>query len=400
MTRLIEILISFAIVIALMLIVGLVLPSSRHLSESVETNRKMTIVFDTINSLRRFKDWNPLVLRDPAAKLELSGPNAGVGAKLAFSSDVKQVGDGSWEIVESVPGKSVKYAIEDQRRGHDKFTEFKLTPTGRGAVKRNVEITQTYDVEYGWNLIGRYAGLYVSRHVGDDMKLGLARLSSMLATVPNVDYAVKGSKMRGMTEMERPAEDLLVVKAGSIERNNDKIKASMKSNMEWIKRTMDANGLVAAGPMRIISTELGRENYTFDIAQPVRKAGSGDKNDEAKANGAETAKAGGKDAEQAQDGELVFTVDTLAPVAAAGEPLEVKIPDGAPVEYVQTKPGHVAMAYYTGFMAELDNVRNALRAWALTQGYEVTDRPYEIYKNGIDQAFTAEGEYEVYWTLK
>jgi hypothetical protein len=319
-----------------------------------------------------------------------------------YSSDKPQLGDGSWEIIETQPRASVTYALVNPQRGHDKFTEFRLTPTGRGAVKRNVEITQTYDVQYGWNLMGRYAGLYVSRHVGDDMKLGLARLSSMLATVPNVDYAVKGSKMRGMAEMQRPAEDLLVVKAGSIERNNDKIKASMKSNMEWIKRTMEANGLVAAGPMRIISTELGRENYTFDIAQPVRKAGSGDKKtDEAKdAKTAEAGEKGEKGDEQKQDGELVFTVDTLAPVTAAGEPLQVKIPAGAPVEYVQTKPGHVAMAYYTGFMAELDNVRNALRAWALTQGYEVTDRPYEVYKNGIDQAFTAEGEYEVYWTLK
>ncbi|MDN5781000.1 MAG: SRPBCC family protein [Luteimonas sp.] len=400
MTRLIEILISFAIVIALMLIVGLVLPSSRHLSESVETNRKMTIVFDTINSLRRFKDWNALALRDPGAKLELSGPNSGVGAKLSFTSDVSQVGNGSWEIIESTPGKSVKYAIDNEHSGHDKVSEFILTPTGRGAVKRNVQITQTYDVEYGWNLIGRYAGLYVSRHVGDDMKLGLARLTNMLATVPNVDYAVKGSKMRGMAEVQRPAEDLLVVKAGSIERNNELIKNSMKSNMEWIKRTMEANGLVAAGPMRIISTELGRENYTFDIAQPVRKAGSGDKkSDEPKDE--KTAKVDEKKGgEQKKDGELVFTVDSLAPVVAAGEPLDVKIPDGAPVEYVQTKAGHAAMTYYTGFMAELDNVRNALRAWALTQGYEVTDRPYEIYKNGIDKAFTAQGEYEVYWTLK
>ncbi|GAB3317469.1 SRPBCC family protein [Luteimonas notoginsengisoli] len=399
MTRLIEILISFAIVIVLMLIVGLVLPSSRHLSESVETNRKMTIVFDTINSLRRFKDWNAVVLRDPGVKLDISGPPSGVGAKLTYASDVSQVGNGSWEIVESVPGKSVKYAIEDDRRGHDKVTEFTLTPTGRGAVKRNVEITQTYDVEYGWNLIGRYAGLYVSRHVGDDMKLGLARLSNMLAAVPNVDYAVKGSKMRGMAEVQRPAEDLLVVKAGSIERNNETIKNSMKSNMEWIKRTMEANGLVAAGPMRIISTELGRENYTFDIAQPVRKAGSSEKKDD-EAKDAKVADADVKDKAPAKDGELVFTVDTLTPVTAAGEPLVVKIPDGAPVEYVQTKAGHAAVAYYTGFMAELDNVRNALRAWALTQGYEVTDRPYEIYKNGIDKAFTAEGEYEVYWTLK
>ena len=39
---------------------------------------------------------------------------------------------------------------------------------------------------------------------------------------------------------------------------------------------MDASGLVAAGPMRIVSTEFGRENYTFDVAQPVRKAGGAD----------------------------------------------------------------------------------------------------------------------------
>ena len=403
MTRLIEILISFAIVAALMLIVGLVLPSSRHLSESVETNRKMTIVFDTINSLRRFQDWNPLALRDPQAEFKLSGPTSGVGAKLSWNSDVDSVGDGSWEIIESVPGRSVKYAIENERRGHNKITEFTLTPTGRGAVKRNVEITQTYDVDYGWNLLGRYAGLYVSRNVGDDMKYGLSRMSSMLAAVPNVDYAVEGSKMRGMADMQRPAEDLLVVKAGAIERNNEKIKGSMKSNMEWIKRVMDANDLVAAGPMRIISTELGRETYTFDIAQPVRKAGSGNEEDgdDADEAGEETAATSDSDEENAgEDGELTFTVDTMAPVTAAGEPLDITIPEGAPVEYMQTEPRHVAVAYYTGFMAELDNVRNALRAWALTQGFEVAGRPFEVYKNGVDTAFTADGEYEVYWTLK
>src|SRR3546814_6957958 len=93
MTRLIEILISLAIVAALMLLVALVLPSSRHLSESVETNRKMTIVFDTVNSLRRFTDWNALALRDPQADFELSGPASGVGAKLTWTSDVKQGGD-------------------------------------------------------------------------------------------------------------------------------------------------------------------------------------------------------------------------------------------------------------------------------------------------------------------
>jgi len=215
------------------------------------------------------------------------------------------------------------------------------------------------DVDYGWDLLGRYAGLYVSRHVGDDLKLGLQRLSNVLASVPNVDYRVPGSKLAGLKVVDRPAEHLLVVSAGSIERNNDKIKASMKANMEWINRTVAASGLVAAGPMRIISTELGRENYTFDVAQPVRKADS-----------------------------------TVADAPLSGLKLQ------GPVQYVQVKAGRSATASYSGYMAELDNVRNAVRAWALTQGYEVTDRPYEVYKNGIDQAFTADGEYDVYWTLK
>ena len=51
-------------------------------------------------------------------------------------------------------------------------------------------------------------------------------------------------------------------------------------------------------------------------------------------------------------------------------------------------------------MAELDNVRNALRAWALTSGYEVVDRPYESYKSGVAGAFTENGEFDVYWVLK
>ncbi len=404
MTRLIEFLISFAIVAALMLLVGLVLPSSRFLTQSVETNRKMTIVFDTLNSFRRFKDWNPLVLRDPKADLKLSGPDAGVGAKLSWTSDEKQVGSGSWEITKSVPGERIEIAIEDSRRGHDKTTKFILKPTGRGSIKRNVEITQTYAVHYGWNLIGRYAGLYVSSHVGDDLKLGLSRLSNILASVPNIDYAVEGSTMRGMAEVERPAEDLLLVKAGSIERDNDKIKAAMKSDLEWIKRTMDANNLVAAGPVRIITNELGRETYTFEVAQPVKKAGGSERKgaddkakDEKQADADKDQK--NKNGEGAEEG-AEPKVDTPALIAAAGEPLTVKIPDGAPVEYQQTKAGRYARAYYTGYMAELDNVRNALRAWAMTQGLEVVGRPFEIYKNGVDKAFTTEGEYEVYWTLK
>lgn len=385
MTRLLELLISIAIVAVLFLVVGVVLPSSRQLTESVETNRKMSIVFDTINSLRRFDDWSPLVLRDPEVDLKLSGPESGVGARLDFASTNENIGKGSWEITESEQDARVVYTIEDEHRGDNKRTAFTLTPTGRN--NRNVEITQTFNVDYGWDLLGRYAGMYVSRNVGDDMKLGLGRLSNMLASVPNVDYRVDGAPLTGLQFVDLPAEHLLVVNAGAIERNNEIIKTSMKANMEWIKRTMDASGLVAAGPMRIISTELGRDTYTFDVAQPVRRGSAAEDGDD--------------DAEDAAEEDADAGAEEAAPVAAAdaGAALEgVKLQ--GPVTYVQTTAGRAARGSYVGYMAELENVRNAVRAWAMTQGEEAVGRPYEVYKNGIDAAFTDKGEFDVYWQLK
>ncbi|MEI2794370.1 polyketide cyclase [Pseudoxanthomonas sp. F11] len=385
MTRLIEFVIALALVLALFLVIGLILPSSRELQESVETNRRMTIVFDTLNNVRRLKDWNPLV---PSAANELSysggEDNTGVGAKVDFNSANPAWGQGSWEIVESErpaptggPGKIV-YAINDKRMGTDKRSTFALEPTGKN--NRNVKITQSYEVTYGWNLIGRYAGMYVSRHVGDAVKAGLSKLTNMLATVPNFDYRTEGSPLTDLKLVELPAEDLLVVNAGNIDRTNDAIKASIKQNQEWIKRVMEANGLVAAGPVRIITTDYGSEKYAFDVAQPVRKGTAAPK------------------ADAAAEGEAAPAA-APAPVASAGE-LKVTIPSGAPVEYVRSEPRKLAFASYTGYMAELDNQRNALRAWAVTAGHEVVDRPFESWKSGVDGAFEADGKFDIYWAVK
>ena len=35
-----------------------------------------------------------------------------------------------------------------------------------------------------------------------------------------------------------------------------------------------------------------------------------------------------------------------------------------------------------------------------SQGEEVIGRPYEYYVNGIDAAFTADGQFKVFWNLK
>jgi len=376
MTRVIEFLISLAIVATLFLIIGVVLPSHRHLSEKTETNRKQTIVFDTVNSMRRFDDWNPLVLRDPRMQVKLSGPETGKGARLEYVSQDENLGSGSYEITESVPKQTVTYAITNNERGEGKVSTFTLKPTGRN--NRNVEIRQSYDVDYGWDILGRYAGLYVTRFVGDDIKMGLSRLTNMLASVPNVDYAVSGSNMTDMRVVDMPAEDVLFVNSGSIKRSNEEIATSMNANIEWIKRTMAASGLQAAGPLRIVTNDLSRDTYNFDVSQPVRS--------------------GGPAPASTDDNAADEDAAPVAPVAAVGTLMTPNLL--GPVEYVQNPARRAARASYTGYITGLEAVRNALRAWSLTQGYEVINRPYETYKSGVTGAFEEDGQFDVYWDIK
>ncbi|HEV8694703.1 MAG TPA: SRPBCC family protein [Lysobacter sp.] len=356
MTRLIEILISLAIVAVLFVVCGVLLPSSRHLSNSVETNRKMPIVFDTLNSVRRFKDWNPSVAGDPNIKIKLSGPESGVGAQVSWDSKEKALGQGSWKITASEPGKRIAYALEDIDRGTNKRSEFDFEPTGKGG--RNIKITQTYDVDYGWNILGRYSGLYVTSNIGERMKLGLNSLSNMLATIPNLDYTVLGQDDPAMAPRvaDRPAENLLVLNA-AVPLNQATIQAQMKTNVEWIKKNIAANGLEAVGPVRIITNEYG-QIYSFDVAQEVRKTGT-------------TGKLEG----------LTLTNN---------------------VELLYNSENKIVTVPFKGHMSNLQNVRDALRAWAMTRGYETTERAYEVWKNGIDAGFAPgqEGEYDVVWAVK
>jgi len=249
-------------------------------------------------------------------------------------------------------------SIVDSARGSDKKTAFELKPTGRN--NRNVEITQTYDVDYGFDLMGRYSGLYI-RSVGDDIKLGLGKLTNSLASVPNYDYnADFGRKDKADLPkvVDVPAENLLFAPA-TVERDPDKIQQAMNANLQWIKKVMDANGLESAGPVRVITTEFAADAYSFDTVMPVRKKGE------------------------------------------TGPATEIPAPKlEQQVQFVRTQPGRFASAGFTGHMINLAKVRDSLRAWTMTHGYETTGRPFEVWTNGVDAGFTDEGAYQLFWQLK
>ncbi|HET7410036.1 MAG TPA: hypothetical protein VFJ13_07530, partial [Paracoccaceae bacterium] len=200
----------------------------------------------------------------------------------------------------------------------------------------------------------------------------------------------------------REGQTMLVVSA-AVDRTNEAVHNQMKANMKWIQQVMEANDLEPAGPVRIITNEFGSEIYSFDVAQPVRRiAGSeeeGEENEDVAAGEEQPAddeQAEGAEGEEATEAEDVLPPEAIQDIEIAGELRGEK----NPVEVVYSQPSLVAVVPFVGHMANLEKVRDALRAWAMTRGYETAGRPYEEWLNGFDDGFTVDGHFNVFWTLK
>jgi hypothetical protein len=317
-------------------------------------------------------------------QLTTSGPESGVGAALAFSSSQHSIGSGKWEIKEIVPGEKIVYALDTPGRGKNKTMTFRFERTGQR--NQNIEITQRYSVDYGYDLLGRYAGtLYVNSEVGADIKRGLTKLSNLLATIPRFDYS---QHEPGFEIAELPAQNVLLVTTAA-KRANDDIALAMTNQRKWIDQVMEKNELEAAGPMRIVTNEFGSDTYAFDVVLPIRRKGTGP---------AEPA-----DAAEGEEGEAAEAVAEAAPapVVDPNAPLETfEVEVEGPVVYAQLPAMRVAKSSYVGPSPGLARIRDLVRAWSLVRGHEPTDRPFEEYLGEIKDMLAEDAQFNVYWPVQ
>ena len=358
MIRILELLIALVLVVVIFVLVGVALPSHRYVSNTTETSRPQPVVFDMLTGFKRYRDWSALTKQDPKIQFSFSGPDSGKGAHVDYASAIPGIGNGSLQVDEVVPGEKIVYTVSNDDYGTDKTMTFRFKKVGN--QKLSVEITESYDVDYGFNLLGRYAGLYVTRSVGDPMKAGLTNLNNLLATIPKFDYTqlVVAPKI-----VQVPAENLLVA-ASNAKRSDNVIQSTMETQEKWLRQVIAKNGLEATGPVRIATINFGADNYAFDVDLPVRKVGE---------------------------------------VSTAALPtLDVKmVGDEAKwVKYVQTPAVSAVTTVYTGHQAQLPAIREAMKAWAATHAVTVGDRPYDIYTKGVAASFTLDGEFTLYWPLK
>jgi uncharacterized protein YndB with AHSA1/START domain len=260
MTRVLEVLVSLLIVFLLAVVVGVLLPSQGHVERTVEVSSPLRQIYDSVNTFRRFPEWSALRRLDPQTRMTLEGPETGKGARVKWTSATPQVGNGGLEITDSAEDSKVTMSLDNAWSGDNKTYTITLVPSQNG---KTVNINWAYDAEYGWNLIWRYAGLYIHGDPAAQIQTNLSNIAAMLASFPTVDY--KDQKIDITDVTARPV--LLV--ATKAKRSLEEVADATDTALRQIEAAMKKAGLSAAGPTMTITSNWGEDDYAFSVAVPV-----------------------------------------------------------------------------------------------------------------------------------
>ena len=238
-----------------LVIVGLLLPSTAHVSQETTIDAPAATVFALASDVHRMQEWSPWVDLPANASPQFSGPRRGPGASVQWKSP--QSGSARLTVVESTPFRRV--VMEVERDGSKPYRSV-VTLVRSGA---RTKVMWTFDSEAGLDLLERYLRPVLTRRVRRIYELGLVSLKSMAESLPRADF--------GDLEIEHmviEAAPIAYVTASSMPAAAA-ISEAMGAAFFDVLRFMDRHGLREAGAPLSISRSFSGPRLVFDAAIPV-----------------------------------------------------------------------------------------------------------------------------------
>jgi ribosome-associated toxin RatA of RatAB toxin-antitoxin module len=149
-----KILLVVGILVVLIIIVGFMQPHTTTLSREKLINASPDAVFAEVNDLHRWPAWSWWIKNDPTMKITFGEPAAGLNGSYAWTSSD---GDGTLNIIESDPGKSLKTAIHFTDFG-TAYGTYTFTPAGD-----STRVTMEFSFENGMNPLIRIMSAFMMK---------------------------------------------------------------------------------------------------------------------------------------------------------------------------------------------------------------------------------------------
>jgi effector-binding domain-containing protein len=252
-----KILITLVAIVVILVVIGFVLPKTRHVERSVVIDAPPCVVFAQVNGFRHFNDWSPFVAVNPDAKYDFDGPDFGIGSKMTWTVTDPKPETGSQTIVASTPYERVDVELDLGSQGVSQVAYLLLPEDG------GTRLTWAFDTDFGLNIIGRYFGLILDRQLGPLYAQGLANLKRIAEELPKVDWSDIDI---GTTEV---SSTTIAYTTGDSSREPADIAAALGAAYGRVAMFVSANGLQIDGQPIAINNYWDDRGYGFDAGLPV-----------------------------------------------------------------------------------------------------------------------------------
>ena len=252
-----RILIALVTIVVILVVIGFLLPKTRHVERSVVIDATPCAVFAQVNGFRNFNDWSPFVAVSPDADYAYDGPDFGVGSKITWNIPDPEPETGRQTIIASAPYERVDIEL-DLGRGGNAQVAYLLQPENGGT-----HLTWSFDTDFGINLVGRYFGLILDRQLGPLYAQGLANLKRIDEQLPKVDWSAIDI---GITEV---SSTTIAYSTGESSRE---LRGHFFAAIPVHARVavfVSANGLQIDGQPVAINNYWDDRGYGFDAGLPV-----------------------------------------------------------------------------------------------------------------------------------
>ena len=185
-----RLLLVIVIFIVIAIVISIFLPSKLHVENKILIDADVKQVFNQVNDLKNWKNWSPWVLKDSSVYIDnanYSNPSYGDGAYFQWNSEVDEVGSGKLMIQTSVKNKNIDYSV-DFGMG-DAIGKIDLN-----TIESGVEVVWSFDMEFGFNPVSKFFGLFMEKYIAQDYELGLERLKVYAENLPKIN-SVKVEKV-------------------------------------------------------------------------------------------------------------------------------------------------------------------------------------------------------------
>ncbi|GAA0259211.1 polyketide cyclase [Rhodanobacter caeni] len=403
MMRVLEFFVALIIVALVGVVAGVVMPGHGHVERSLVIGKDMRQVYDVLDNLRRVPEFSVLRSYDRNTKFTFSGNAYGPGAELSWSSSNEKVGNGKLTIASATPSfdqitsatktASIVWNLDNDWRGQDKH--FTLDLERQGSRGQLTEVTWSYDVAYGWNLVNRFANLYIHGDPDSFVDVSLTNLQNALASVPNIDY----SELIPYIVQTQQTPVLLVPTSIARKDGLEGFDAATEKAVAQLQATAKKLGVNVTGPRIVFTTNYGDQTYTFDVALPIDST-SVTINGQAEQLTPPTPPALGVPGAAPAEASSSAEADS-APLAVDSRDRYGRLVVDGNVRATLAFGGPALRGIWNGTFAGVPQTRDMLKAYAQTHGYtfdDVVNRPYNIQTKVGDNVETY-SQFEIYLPL-